>query len=267
VNSDVNDHWLCDFGRFSYERYETDRVVVPKVRNEDEYLGISTWVEAVEAIAAGTSGAKNAVMIFSANMTSEEAAAAKDLAGNLGARTELMVDGIGPIRMKSRTEWLYGTQAAPNYRGVRAVLDGVPPSGPAAVPATPEEIPAAPAVPPSLEKLLTSGAAGIDVLYVCDAQFSERTLDPAVVANLRQAKFLVVHSWDATHPLCDVADVVLPSTTHVEKEGTFTNLQNLEQQIYRAYPPKGQSVGDEETYRRVADALTRPVEAPASSRA
>ena len=27
VNPDVNDHWLCDYGRFSYEQYETDRVV------------------------------------------------------------------------------------------------------------------------------------------------------------------------------------------------------------------------------------------------
>jgi len=45
VNPDVNDHWLCDYGRFSYERYDTDRVVVPKLRNEDDYLGIVTWGE------------------------------------------------------------------------------------------------------------------------------------------------------------------------------------------------------------------------------
>ena len=267
LNPEVNDHWLCDYGRFSYERYETDRVVVPKVRNEDEYLGISTWMEALDAIAAGAAGAKNAVMILSANMTNEEAALAKELAGQLGAKTELMVDAIGPIKMKSRTEWLFGTQAAPNYRGVRAVLDGVPVAVPSAAPSSPEEIPGAPPVPPSLEKILTSGAAGIDFLYICDSQFSERAADPAVVASLRQAKFLVVHSWDATHPLCEVADVLLPSTTHVEKEGTFTNLQGSEQQIYRAYPPKGQAVGDDETYRRVADAIARTVEAPAASRA
>src|SRR5438132_3010537 len=34
VNEAVNDHWLCDYGRFSHERYDTDRVVVPKVRNQ-----------------------------------------------------------------------------------------------------------------------------------------------------------------------------------------------------------------------------------------
>ena len=36
---------------------------------------------------------------------------------------------------------------------------------------------------------------------------------------------LIVHSWDANHPLNEVADVLLPATIHAEKEGTFTNLQ------------------------------------------
>jgi predicted molibdopterin-dependent oxidoreductase YjgC len=81
--------------------------------------------------------------------------------------------------------------------------------------------------------------------------FSERASDPAVVANLRKAKFLVVMSWDANHPLNDVADVLLPSTIHVEKEGTFTNLQGRVQRIHQAYPPKGQAVTDLELYRRI----------------
>jgi predicted molibdopterin-dependent oxidoreductase YjgC len=102
---------------------------------------------------------------------------------------------------------------------------------------------------------MTGGAAGIDVLYICDAQFSERTKDPAVIANLRKAKFLIVHSWDATHPLNDVADVVLPSTIHAEKDGTFVNLQDREQQIAAAYPPKGQGLGDDEIFRRIEQAV------------
>src|SRR5882724_7109893 len=122
-NPDVNDHWLCDYGRFSYERYDTDRVVVPKVRNEDDYLGISTWSEALDAIGNAVRGATNIAAIFSANMTNEEAWLAKELfVGKMGATAGVMVDPIGPIKMKSRTEWIVGTQAAPNYRGVASVL-------------------------------------------------------------------------------------------------------------------------------------------------
>jgi len=235
VNPEVNDHWLCDFGRFSYERYDTDRVVVPKVRTEDDYLGISTWSEALEAIGNAVKGAKKTAAIFSANMTNEEAWLAKELfVGKMGATVGVMVDPIGPIKMKSRTEWLLGTQAAPNYRGVAATLGES-----------------------SIEALLANGADGIDVLFITDAMFSERANDPAVVANLRKAKFLVVMSWDANHPLNDVADVLLPSTIHVEKEGTFTNLQGKIQRIHQAYPPKGQAVTDLELYRRIGATLYR----------
>jgi NADH-quinone oxidoreductase subunit G len=286
VNPEVNDHWLCDFGRFSYERYDTDRVVVPKVRTEDDYLGISTWTEALDAIGTAVGGASKTAAIFSANMTNEEAWLANDLfVRKMGASAGVMVDGIAPIRMKSRTEWLLGTQAAPNYRGVEAALAGKPANGgdaaasvaPAASPAgapenaggaaggtqnpAPAPVPApstenAPSITSKLiEDLMTTGASGIDVLFITDAGFSERAKDPAVIANLRKAKFLVVMSWDANHPLNDVADVLLPSSIHVEKEGTFTNLQGRVQAIHQAYPPKGQAVSDLELYRRIGATL------------
>ena len=135
--------------------------------------------------------------------------------------------------MKSRTEWLVGTQGAPNYRGVRGIIgegDGV-------------------------EKLMTSGAEGIDVLFVTDVWFSERTKDPAVAANLRKAKFLIVQSWDATHPLAEAADILLPGTIHAEKEGTWTNLLGHVQRIHQAFAPKGQAVPDLEIYRRIGAKL------------
>ena len=233
VNPDVNDHWLCDYGRFSYERYESDRVVVPKVRTDD-YLGISTWEEALEALQGALRDAKNVAAIASAHMTNEDAAAAKELFDRIGAKTSLMVDAIGPIKMKSRTEWLLGTQAAPNYRGVAAVF------GDTAADA---------------EKLLTQGADGVDLLWICDVDFSERSKEPTVVENLRKAKFLVVTSWDANHPLAEAADVLLPGVIHVEKDGTYTNLQGAVQEIHQAYPPKGQAVPDVEIFRRVGAKL------------
>ena len=240
VNEAVNDHWLCDYGRFSHERYETDRVVVPKVRTDD-YLGISTWGETLEAISAAFNGvaADQIGVIASAQMTNEEAFLARKLfVDELGVTNiGVIVDSIGPIKMKSKTEWLTGTQAGPNYRGVQNVGIGAG----------------------AVEQWMTSGA-DVDVLYVCDAMFSDRTRDPAVVANLRKARTLIVHSWDANHPLAEAADILLPATVHAEKDGTFTNLQGRVQAIHQAYPPKGQAVPDLEILRRVGATL-RPASA------
>ena len=52
-----------------------------------------------------------------------------------------------------------------------------------------------------------------------------------------------------------MADVVLPSTIHAEKEGTFTNLQGRVQRIHQAYSPKGQAVPDLEIFRRIGAKL------------
>jgi NADH-quinone oxidoreductase subunit G len=233
-NPEVNDHWLCDYGRFSYERYDTDRVVVPKVRTEDDYLGIATWNEALDAIAGAFGKGGKVAVIASAQMTNEEAAAAKELfADKFGASIGVMVDPIGPIKMKSRTDWLLGTQGGPNFRGVTAAIGNNA----------------------DVDSLMTKGADGIDILYICDADFSDRAKDPAVLANLRKAKFLVVQSWDANHPLCEIADVLLPGTIVAEKEGTFTNLQGRVQQIHQAYPPKGQAITDLELYERLGARL------------
>jgi NADH-quinone oxidoreductase subunit G len=250
VNPDVNDHWLCDYGRFSYERYDTDRVVVPKVRTEDDYLGISTWGEALDAVERALRDAKSLRVIASANMTNEEATIAKRLFDLLNAKVDLVVDPIGPIKMKSRTEWLLGTQAAPNFRGVSAILSGGQAPSPVNGDGHGDGHGDGQAGAPVLH-----GDENVDVLYICDAEFSERAKDPAVIANLRKAKFLIVHSWDANHPLNDFADVLLPSTIHAEKDGTFTNLQGTVQEIHQAYPPKGQAIPDLEIFQRIGERL------------
>ncbi len=122
VNPEVNDFWLCDYGRFSHERYEVDRIVVPKVRRDD-WLGVATWDEAFEAIETrlrGLSGPAIAA-IASAQMTNEEAWLLKKIFVDHFAspNVDVFVDPIGPIPMKSRDAWLAGTQAGPNFRGVR----------------------------------------------------------------------------------------------------------------------------------------------------
>src|SRR5688572_6682919 len=239
VNEEVNDHWLCDYGRFSHERYEVDRVVTPRLRRDD-YLGLSTWPEALAALQTVLAGAdgENIAVIASAQNTSEEAAFIKELfVDELGSpNVDVFVDPIGPIRMKSRTEWFEGTQAGPNLRGVRAA--GIQPTG------------------RSADELMAQGADGIEMLYIMDPTFSARTTDPQVIANLRKARFLVVHAWD-DHPLALEADLVFPAAIFAEKEGTFVNLQNRAQKISRAYAPKGEALDDLSILRLVRESLRK----------
>jgi len=96
---------------------------------------------------------------------------------------------------------------------------------------------------------------GVNALFVLDAEFSEQAKDPAVVAALRSVKFLVVTAWEANHPLCEVADVVLPGATPAERSGTWTNLQGRVQRIEQAFAPKGQAATDFEILRRIGARL------------
>ncbi|MFE9820889.1 NADH-quinone oxidoreductase subunit G [Streptomyces sp. NPDC005791] len=56
---EVNEEWLCDKGRFGF-RYaqQRDRLTIPLVRNADGVLEPASWPEALEAAAAGLSGAR-----------------------------------------------------------------------------------------------------------------------------------------------------------------------------------------------------------------
>src|SRR5258708_19418404 len=122
-------------------------------------------------------------------MTNEEAWLAKDVfVERMGAAAGVMVDAIEPIRMKSRTEWIVGTQAAPNYRGVAAALESWERGRLARMAA--DTAGETPALPGLIDNLLNNGADNIDVLFVTDPNFSERPKDPPVLPTLRQPKFL-----------------------------------------------------------------------------
>ena len=148
------------------------------------------------------------IAIASAQNTNEEAAFLKEFfIDELGSpNVDVLVDPIGPIKMKSRTEWLTGTQAGPNYRGVRAA--GIQPTG------------------RSAEDLMTNGADGIEVLYILDPSFSERAADPRS-SPLRKAKFLVGQPGGSSAGA--EADLVLPAAISREEEPV--NLQTANRDL------------------------------------
>jgi formate dehydrogenase alpha subunit len=115
------------------------------------------------------------------------------------------------------------------------------------------ELSAAPGL--TATEMIEEAAAGrLDCMYVVGENplLSEPHLAHAKVA-MERLKFLVVQEIFMTET-AELADVVLPSTSFAEKEGTFTNSERRVQRVRRAIPPVGDSRPD---WRIVCDVAAR----------
>jgi len=78
--------------------------------------------------------------------------------------------------------------------------------------------------------------------------------DPGAAAALQGLDFLVVQDLFLSET-AQLADVVLPGTSAVEKNGTFTNTDRHIQRVKAVLAPVGQSRADEEIFRSLARRL------------
>jgi NADH-quinone oxidoreductase subunit G len=227
LNPQVNDYWLCDYGRFLSESLNLRDIEKASVREGD--TAAETHVPgAIGKIAAkirqtvDSTGPAGLFFLGSANLSNEENFLLRRIADHLSCgNRDAVVDKSRLRRMKSKTVWVEGDHAGPNFAGAKDV--GLSPR------------------PGSygLEDVL-SGKARPEVILVADAAFSQIADDPEKVAVLRQAGFLAVAARTA-NALTRAADVVLPAASLAEKEGTFTNVQGRVQKFDRAFLP-GSSV-------------------------
>ena len=219
-NVEVNDYWMCDYGRGTFERYKKlPRLTAPRVHGAP-----SGWKEALDAVAKGLDGhGRNGqdhgqvTLLGSGFLSCEEAYLFAKLADALGADRSVAVE-MGPERtIPNLKGGITGREAAPNRRGAElAGLAGT-----------------------SSEELLTGdGASQCEALIVCDSDFGEAAWSPEVVERLRRVKLLVVFGW-ADSPLAQAADIALPVAHHGEKDGTFVNVEWRVQKFQRAFPPPG----------------------------
>jgi formate dehydrogenase alpha subunit len=74
---------------------------------------------------------------------------------------------------------------------------------------------------------------------------------------LRTVPFLVVQDMYMTET-ASLADIVLPTCSYAEKEGTFTNLSRHVQRVAPAVLPEGESRPDFEIFHDLAQALDKP---------
>jgi NADH-quinone oxidoreductase subunit G len=229
-NVEVNDYWMCDFGRASFERYKTvPRLASPRVHGKP-----GTWKDALDAIHRSLVDAKGASAVLGSGfLTCEEAYLFGKLADAAGSGSRAVTVDIGQEWTIPRFQRppITGREAAPNRRGAElAGLEG------------------------NAEDLLQGdAAASCEVLVVCDSDFGQGAYSPETVAKLRQAKLLVVFGW-ADSPLAAAADIALPVPHHGEKDGTFVNVEWRVQRFERAFPAPGQT---RSTVEALGDLLSR----------
>jgi NADH-quinone oxidoreductase subunit G len=226
-NPEVNDYWMCDFGRGSHERYENlPRLSAPRLRKDGELAAVG-WREALDALFQGLR-AKRAdgatALLGSGFLSTEEAWLLRRLAGLVETPHRSVWVDSGPARaIPNPAGGIVGREAAPNRRGVE--LSGlVAEEGGIDAEAL----------------LLGDGASRCATLFVADSDFGKAAHDARIVERLRAARFLAVMGWADT-PLARAADLVLPVATHAERDGTFVNADGRLQRFERAFPPPSQT--------------------------
>ncbi len=224
LNPEVNDYWLCDHGRFLAESLNARDVHRATVREGDD-VHDALVPAAIERIAReirqtiDSTGPSGLFFLGSAHLSNEENFLLRKLADHLGCpNRDVVVDKSRARKIKSRTTWVEGDDAAPNYRGARDM--GLSPGRGGF----------------GLDAVL-SGKASPEVIVVADATFASLADDPEKVAALDRARFLAAAARTA-NALTRAADVLLPAASPSEKEGTFTNVQGRVQRFERAFLPK-----------------------------
>ena len=224
LNPEVNDYWLCDYGRFSSEKLnqrDIERATVRDAGDVRDAIVPAAVQGAAAEIRRTIEGAGPTALFFlgSAHLSNEENFLLRKLADHLSCpNRDAVVDLSRVRRMKSKTEWIEGNHFGANFAGAKDMGMSPSPGG------------------YGLDQVL-SGKASPEVVIVADGAFGAAADEPAAVEALRKARVLVVAGRTAT-ALTGAADILLPSASLAEREGTFTNVQGRVQKFDRAFLPK-----------------------------
>ena len=234
VNLEVNDHWLCDEGRYSFHSLaEGERVVTPLVRREGGLAPVD-WETALKAALSGLREAGPLAGVLSGRNTNEEAFLFARLLRKLSPSAALEVfyreRELTPVE-----KILKSPDRSPNFRGAREM--GVVSNG-------------------DLGSLIDAmGGGTLRGAYVVGEDLLSEWPEPgAIRAALERLSFLVVQDSHWT-PTAKLAHVVLPATHFAEKEGTYTNRKGRVQRLRVALVPPEGAMQDWEIFARLLAAL------------
>ncbi len=235
LNAEVNDHWMCDYGRGTFRAYSEPRITSPERRNARGETRALSWADGLSsahrALTQAASMGRVGVLARGAT-TTEEAYLLRRLADALGTGDRGVLHEPGPERtIPNPNGGVRGNELTPNRRG--ALLAGLAPTDTGT---DPNGI---------LEGAVTGDHSAL-LIFDGGAAGKDNALSrQSVLEALRRAGTVIVLGWART-ALVDAADLALPIATHAETAGTLVNSQSRLQRFERAIPaPAGVRSGVE----------------------
>jgi len=210
-NPEVNEYWMCDYGRletFKHVNAET-RIKAPMMKKEHEVVEVG-WDEAIARAASEfkTFRKSEIAVIGSGHASNEDNYLLQKFATEvLGTKH---IDFMRHVEEADQDDILIRADRTPNGFGAKEV--GVRPRDGGL----------------SFDGILKTIHEGqIRALYVIEDNIAS---DPGVAKVLGRLEFLAVNSAHENETT-RLADVVFPSSTFAEKNGTFTNFQGRVQRL------------------------------------
>jgi NADH-quinone oxidoreductase subunit G len=236
TNMAVNKWWISDEIRYGYKHVHSDQRLRAPLRRQFGVQVESDWNrayhEAVAGLRASLSSGKRLGLILSPMLSCEDAYLLATLALTIDPRATL---ALGPVPTSGKDKtfppsdpagYKVYAEKAPNARGVKRVIDALA-SGSQASPSDYSQFISA----------LRSGQIGAAIIT---GNYTSDWATPDLLNALRGTGANKPFSLllDTLHsPLVNAADVVLPSSTWLEKAGTFENARNMLQAFEAAIPP------------------------------
>jgi len=241
----VNGYWMCDIGRFGYHWIEGDeRLSSPMVREGAGHQQSTTWEAALKALGerAASVAASGITFLMSAHASNEEIFLIERMASAIAVSWK---SSAKP--QHAATKFRVPVVDAPNVNGARDL--GLP------VGAGNNGDPDLSAVRHAIE------SGQVPALYVFDPGPAGSIGDVSWIASARQSGklSLLVYQGVMMTELAAAADIVLPGSAWVEKDGTYTNDQGRVQPAAKVFSAPGDAMDDRDVFVRVAEVLGQPM--------
>ncbi|MBP9855380.1 MAG: molybdopterin-dependent oxidoreductase [Candidatus Omnitrophica bacterium] len=247
VNTDVNDHWMCDNGRYDYHFIDENRILSPQIKDK-----VVSWNEAIDVVAKAVQSLKDngridrIGILASAKLTNEDLFSIRKLfKDNLHVS---QIDFRVPQKFRDRDNFLIRTDKNPNTAGAVAVLELIDPPG----------FLAGQGVADTQAMIQKARQGDIDFLYVFGHDLVE-IYGKDTVEDIAKNVKLFVFQGSNINDTAGYAHVILPSSVYAEKDGTFVNCQHRAQRIWQAFPPLGEAKADWQIMDLLSDALGTPL--------
>jgi len=236
-NPRVNDYWMCDKGRLSYKEVHSDRVLELSVNGAEV-----NWYAGADAAAGklkksmDENGPGSVAILVTPQATCEDLYVARKFGENQLKGAKFFVGGKAD---GDADDFLIHRDKNPNRAGMKKVFEG--------------------ATLGRFEELVGAIESGDIQALIMMGSFTPggdelRARFVAALENLSVFVYVSPHASDFSNK----ANVVLPSASHAEKDGTFINVKGVQQAVHQAFAPHGSALPEWKIFMRLAHAMGEP---------